>query len=139
MKIIIEAEISDTKVKKLEEMGYDVNYPFSTNVTLDYGNRVIDGDGKIAVSNMDKMYNTDSNTSMSEDNVHMTLKELMEYEDTLYSLQQEYEGKLNKMYGESDSTNEKRKLTIILNLIVEERQKVNRQKHKLISCSIKIR
>lgn len=139
MKIIIEAEISDTKVKKLEEMGYDVNYPFSTNVTLDYGNRVIDGDGKIAVSNMDKMYTTDSNILMSEDNVHMTLKELMEYEDTLYSLQQEYEGKLNKMYGESDSTNEKRRLTIILNLIVEERQKVNRQKHKLISCSIKIR
>lgn len=88
---------------------------------------------------MNKMYTTDSNILMSEDNVHMTLKELMEYEDTLYSLQQEYEGKLNKMYGESDSTNEKRRLTIILNLIVEERQKVNRQKHKLISCSIKIR
>lgn len=88
---------------------------------------------------MDKMYTTDSNILMSEDNVHMTLKELMEYEDTLYSLQQEYEGKLNKMYVESDSTNEKRRLTIILNLIVEERQKVNRQKHKLISCSIKIR
>ena len=30
MKIIIEAEISDTEVKKLEEMGYDVNYPFSS-------------------------------------------------------------------------------------------------------------
>ena len=28
MKIIIEAEISDTEVEKLEEMGYDPNYPF---------------------------------------------------------------------------------------------------------------
>lgn len=56
----------------------------------------------------------------------MTLKELIEYENTLCSLQQEYEGKLSKMYGESDSTNEKRRLTIILNLIIEERQKVNR-------------
>lgn len=88
---------------------------------------------------MDKMYTTDFNTSMSEDNVHMTFKELMEYEDTLCSWQQEYEGKLNKMYGESDSTNEKRRLTIILNLIIEERQKVNRQKHKLISGNIQVR
>ena len=46
MKIIIEAEISDTEVKKLEEMGYDVNYPFSTNVTLDYGDKVIYGNSK---------------------------------------------------------------------------------------------
>ena len=60
----------------------------------------------------------------------MTLKELIEYENTFCSLQQEYEGKLSKMYGESDSTNEKRRLTIILNLIIEERQKVNRQKYK---------
>ena len=48
MKIIIEAEISDTEAEKLEEMGYDVNYPFSTNVTLDYGDKVIYGNlGKI--------------------------------------------------------------------------------------------
>jgi hypothetical protein len=63
---------------------------------------------------------------------NMTLKELIEYENTLCSLQQEYEGKLNKMYGEPDSTNEKRRLTIILNLIIEERQKVNRQKYQPI-------
>lgn len=42
MKIIIETEISDTEVEKLEEMGYiassdDGNCPFSTNVTLNYG------------------------------------------------------------------------------------------------------
>ena len=61
---------------------------------------------------------------------NMTLKELIEYENALCSLQQEYEGKLSKMYGEPDSTNEKRRLTIILNLIIEERQKVNRQKYK---------
>ena len=52
MKIIIEAEISDTEVKKLEEMGYDVNYPFSTNVTLDYCDKVIYGNGKITIPNM---------------------------------------------------------------------------------------
>lgn len=53
MKIIIETEISDTEVKKLEEMGYDVNYPFSTNVTLDYGDKVIYGNGKITIPIMD--------------------------------------------------------------------------------------
>lgn len=51
MKIIIETEISDTEVEKLEEMGYmassnDVNCPFSTNVTLDYGDKVIYGNWK---------------------------------------------------------------------------------------------
>ena len=60
----------------------------------------------------------------------MTLKELIEYERELRSLQQEYEGKLTKIYGEDDSSNEKRRLTIVLNLIIEERQKVNRQKYK---------
>jgi hypothetical protein len=62
--------------------------------------------------------------------VNMTLKELVEYESTLNSLQQEYEGKLSKLYGESDTSSEKRRLTIVLNLIIEERQKVNRQKYK---------
>ena len=62
----------------------------------------------------------------------MTLKELVEYESTLSSLQQEYEGKLSKLYGESDISSEKRRLTIILNLIIEERQKVNRQKYQPI-------
>lgn len=64
--------------------------------------------------------------------VNMTLKELVEYENTLNSLQQEYEGKLSKLYGESDASSEKRRLTIILNLIIEERQKVNRQKYQPI-------
>lgn len=52
MKIMIETEISDTEVEKLEEMGYDVNYPFSANVTLDYGDKVIYGNGKITIPNM---------------------------------------------------------------------------------------
>lgn len=64
--------------------------------------------------------------------VNMTLKELVEYESTLSSLQQEYEGKLNKLYGETDTSSERRRLTIILNLIIEERQKVNRQKYQPI-------
>ena len=64
--------------------------------------------------------------------VNMTLKELVEYESTLNSLQQEYEGKLSKLYGESDISSEKRRLTIILNLIIEEGQKVNRQKYQPI-------
>lgn len=64
--------------------------------------------------------------------VTMTLKELIEYESTLNSLQQEYEGKLSKLYGESDTSSEKKRLTIILNLIIEERQKVNRQKYQPI-------
>ena len=62
--------------------------------------------------------------------INMTLKELIEYERELCSLQQEYEGKLTKIYGETDSSSEKRRLTIVLNLIIEERQKVNRQKYK---------
>ena len=55
----------------------------------------------------------------------MTLKELIEYEKELCSLQQEYESKLAKICSDG-----KRRLTIILNLIIEERQKVNRQKYK---------
>lgn len=61
---------------------------------------------------------------------NMTLKELIEYESELCSLQQEYESELSKLYGEPKSSSEKRKLTIVLNLIIEERQKVNRQKYK---------
>ena len=64
--------------------------------------------------------------------VNMTLKELIEYENTLGSLQEEYESKLNKSYGES--SDEKRRLAIILNLIIEERQKVNLQKYKPSYC-----
>lgn len=62
--------------------------------------------------------------------INMTLKELIEYERELCSLQQEYESKLTKIYGVDDSSNEKRRLTIVLNLIIEERQKVNCQKYK---------
>lgn len=61
---------------------------------------------------------------------NMTLKELIIYEKDLCGLQQEYESKLAKIYGGADSSNEKRRLTIVLNLIIEERQKVNRQKYK---------
>lgn len=61
---------------------------------------------------------------------NMTLKELIIYEKDLCGLQQEYESKLAKIYGGVDSSNEKRRLTIVLNLIIEERQKVNRQKYK---------
>ena len=62
--------------------------------------------------------------------INMTLKELIEYENTLCSLQQEYQGRLTKIYEENDFSNKKRRLTIILNLIIEERQKVNCQKYK---------
>ena len=62
--------------------------------------------------------------------INMTLKELIEYENTLCSLQQEYQDRLTKIYEENDSSNKKRRLTIILNLIIEERQKVNCQKYK---------
>lgn len=62
----------------------------------------------------------------------MTLKELVEYERELGGLQQQYESELSKLYGEPKSSSEKRKLTIVLNLIIEERQKVNRQKYKPI-------
>ena len=66
--------------------------------------------------------------------VNMTLKEIVEYEKTLHSLQQEYEGKLSKLYEKPDTPNEKtidkKRLTIVLNLIIEERQRINRQKYK---------
>lgn len=50
MKIMIETEISDTEAEKLEKMGYivssDDDCPFSTNVTLNYGDKVIYGNWK---------------------------------------------------------------------------------------------
>ncbi len=66
----------------------------------------------------------------------MTLKELVEYERELGGLQQQYESELSKLYAESNSSSKKRKLTIVLNLIIEERQKVNRQKYKPVYSSI---
>lgn len=51
MKLIIEAEISDVKIKKLEEMRYDVNHPFATTVALDYGDKVIYSGGEISSLN----------------------------------------------------------------------------------------
>lgn len=50
MKIMIETEISDTEAEKLEKMGYiatsDDDCSFSTNVTLNYGDKVIYGNWK---------------------------------------------------------------------------------------------
>lgn len=47
MKVMIETDISDKQFNELKNMGYDVNYPFSVNITLDYGDKVIYCDGKI--------------------------------------------------------------------------------------------
>ena len=56
----------------------------------------------------------------------MTLKELNDYAGLLCSLQLEYESKL----GKNCESNEKNRLTTILNLIIEEKSRVNRQKYK---------
>ena len=58
----------------------------------------------------------------------MTLKELVEYEKMLESLQLEYEGRLGKMYGKSKS--ERERVTIVLDLIIKERHERNNQKYK---------
>lgn len=47
MTLLIETEISDKDATELKRMGYDINFPFSANVTLDYGDKVIYGYGKI--------------------------------------------------------------------------------------------
>lgn len=59
----------------------------------------------------------------------MTLKELVEYEKTLGSLQQEYEGKLRERYNDADSPDWRKRTVTVLNLIIQERQKVNQQKY----------
>ena len=58
----------------------------------------------------------------------MTLKELYDYAGLLRELQLEYEGKLNR----GAKPNTRKRLTTVLNLIVEERNKVNRSKYEIV-------
>ena len=46
-KVIIEAELSDSQIEALNDKNIDISEPFSTNVTLDYGNEVIYCVGKV--------------------------------------------------------------------------------------------
>ncbi len=46
-KVIIEAELSDSQIETLNDKNIDVSEPFSTNVTLDYGNEVVYCSGKV--------------------------------------------------------------------------------------------
>lgn len=46
-KVIIEAELSDSQVEALNNKNIDISYPFTTNVTLDYGNEVVYCSGKV--------------------------------------------------------------------------------------------
>ena len=55
-----------------------------------------------------------------------TLKELVEYEKLLASLQIEYEHKLHENYNE----NQRKRLIVVTNLIQEERNKINTIKYK---------
>ena len=57
----------------------------------------------------------------------MTLKELNAYAGLLKELQLEYEGKLSK----DVEPNKRIRLTAVLNLIIEERNKVNRSEYKI--------
>ena len=41
MTLMIEAEVPDEDKAELKRMGYDIDFPFSANVILDYGNKVI--------------------------------------------------------------------------------------------------
>ena len=47
MKLLIEAEIPDDELLKLKLRNLNALFPFATKVTLDYGNKTIDTDGKI--------------------------------------------------------------------------------------------
>ena len=58
----------------------------------------------------------------------MTLKELNAYAGLLKELQLEYEGKLSKKV----EPNKRIRLVTVLNLIVEERNKVNRSEYKIV-------
>lgn len=58
-----------------------------------------------------------------------TLKELIEYEKLLASLQIEYE---NKLHENSMSENQRKRLIVVTNLIQEERNKINTMKYKPI-------
>lgn len=46
-KVIIEAELSDSQVEALNNKNIDISEPFTTNVTLDYGNEVVYCAGKV--------------------------------------------------------------------------------------------
>lgn len=41
MKLLIEAEVSDKDANELKRMGYDIDFPCLTNVTLDYDDKVV--------------------------------------------------------------------------------------------------
>lgn len=58
----------------------------------------------------------------------MTLKELNDYDGLLRGLQLEYEGKLSQGMEPS----KRKRLTTVLNLIIEERNKVNRSKYEIV-------
>ena len=47
MTLLIETEVSDKDIAELKRMGYDIDFPFSVKVTLDYGDKVIYGYGKV--------------------------------------------------------------------------------------------
>lgn len=47
MKLLIEAEVSDKDANELKRMGYDIDFPCLTNVTLDYGDKVVYGYGRV--------------------------------------------------------------------------------------------
>ncbi|RHS68215.1 hypothetical protein DW954_02435 [Clostridium sp. AM45-5] len=58
----------------------------------------------------------------------MTLKELNDYADLLRGLQLEYEGKLSQGIEPS----KRKRLTTVLRLIIEERNKINRSKYEIV-------
>ena len=58
----------------------------------------------------------------------MTLKELNDYAGLLRGLQLEYEGKLSR----GGEQNGRKRLTTVLNLIIEERGRVNKSKYEIV-------
>lgn len=46
-KLLVEAELSDSQVEALNNKNIDISEPFATNVTLDYGDKVIYCAGKV--------------------------------------------------------------------------------------------
>lgn len=58
----------------------------------------------------------------------MTLKELNDYAGLLRELQLEYEGKLRKGLEPS----KRKRLITVLNLVIEERNKINRSKYEIV-------
>ena len=58
----------------------------------------------------------------------MILKELNDYAGLLRGLQLEYEGKLSQGLEPS----KQKRLTTVLNLIIEERNKINRSKYEIV-------